>query len=43
MRQTYKSNVGFTLMNSFSTSDDTKNFLKQRHGELLKVCMGVCL
>lgn len=35
-RATYKSNVKFILMNSFSTSDDTKEFLKKSHGDLLK-------
>lgn len=30
-RKQYKSNVRFVLMNSFSTSDDTKAYLKQAH------------
>eukprot|EP00879_Flechtneria_rotunda_P019965 GHRR01020986.1.p2 GENE.GHRR01020986.1~~GHRR01020986.1.p2 ORF type:complete len:151 (+),score=50.33 GHRR01020986.1:214-666(+) len=38
MRKEYNSNVKFILMNSFSTSDDTKAFLKQRHSDLLQVC-----
>jgi len=36
MRATYGSNVAFTLMNSFSTSADTRAFLQQRHGDLLQ-------
>eukprot|EP00879_Flechtneria_rotunda_P011464 GHRR01011977.1.p1 GENE.GHRR01011977.1~~GHRR01011977.1.p1 ORF type:complete len:438 (+),score=150.27 GHRR01011977.1:214-1527(+) len=36
MRKEYNSNVKFILMNSFSTSDDTKAFLKQRHSDLLQ-------
>lgn len=35
-REAYKSNVKFILMNSFSTSEDTKAFLSQAHGDLLK-------
>lgn len=35
MRKTYGSKVRFVLMNSFSTSDDTKNYLKTAHGDLL--------
>lgn len=37
MRQEYGSNVKFILMNSFSTSDDTKAFLAKNHADLLKV------
>lgn len=33
MRKTFKSNVRFMLMNSFSTSDDTLEFL-QKYPEL---------
>lgn len=36
MRRSYDSNVIFTLMNSFSTSDDTKAFLSKAHADLLK-------
>ncbi|GMH43066.1 hypothetical protein BSKO_10988 [Bryopsis sp. KO-2023] len=35
-RATYKSDVKFILMNSFSTSADTKEFLSKSHGDLLK-------
>lgn len=35
-REVYKSNVKFVLMNSFSTSEDTKSFLAKSHGDLLK-------
>ena len=37
MRKEYGANVAFTLMNSFSTSDDTKKFLQQNHSDLLQV------
>jgi len=37
MRKTYGSNVKFILMNSFSTSDDTKQFLGKKHGDLIQV------
>ena len=48
MRATYGSQVAFTLMNSFSTSADTRRFLEQRHGDLLKevrdfVLLWLCL
>eukprot|EP00798_Chlamydomonas_sp_ICE-L_P024747 gene24747-10385_t len=36
MRSTFDSNVVFTLMNSFSTSDDTRAFLKTNHADLLE-------
>uniref|UniRef100_A0A7S3QLM4 UTP--glucose-1-phosphate uridylyltransferase n=1 Tax=Dunaliella tertiolecta TaxID=3047 RepID=A0A7S3QLM4_DUNTE len=36
MRATYGSKVAFTLMDSFSTSADTRAFLQQRHGDLLQ-------
>ncbi|KAL6783866.1 UGP1 [Auxenochlorella protothecoides x Auxenochlorella symbiontica] len=35
-RKQYKSNVRFVLMNSFSTSDDTKAYLKQAHKDLIE-------
>ncbi|KAK9840999.1 hypothetical protein WJX81_004986, partial [Elliptochloris bilobata] len=34
-RQQYGSQVRFVLMNSFSTSDDTKEFLSAKHADLL--------
>jgi UDP-N-acetylglucosamine pyrophosphorylase len=34
-RTTFGSNVRFILMNSFSTSADTKDFLKQNHADLM--------
>ena len=34
-RARHGSNVRFILMNSFSTSDDTKAFLQQRHPDLM--------
>lgn len=34
-RAVYKSDVKFILMNSFSTSADTRAFLAQSHGDLL--------
>lgn len=37
MRQHYGSNVTFILMNSFSTSDDTKAFLRKAHADLVNV------
>ena len=37
MREVYGSNVKFILMNSFSTSDDTKEFLNKAHADLVKV------
>jgi UDP-N-acetylglucosamine pyrophosphorylase len=37
MRSEYGSAVKFILMNSFSTSDDTKAFLAKRHADLLQV------
>jgi hypothetical protein len=37
MRSVYGSNVKFILMNSFSTSDDTKAFLSKSHGDLVQV------
>ncbi|PNH10583.1 UTP--glucose-1-phosphate uridylyltransferase [Tetrabaena socialis] len=36
MRLSYGSNVLFTLMNSFSTSADTRAFLQEKHPELLE-------
>eukprot|EP00878_Enallax_costatus_P000468 GHUV01000560.1.p1 GENE.GHUV01000560.1~~GHUV01000560.1.p1 ORF type:complete len:478 (+),score=117.87 GHUV01000560.1:292-1725(+) len=36
MRKEYNSNVKFVLMNSFSTSHDTKEFLSKNHADLLK-------
>ncbi|KAK3262508.1 hypothetical protein CYMTET_28642 [Cymbomonas tetramitiformis] len=36
MRKTFKSHVRFLLMNSFSTSEDTKEFLSKDHGDILK-------
>lgn len=35
-RETFGVNVIFTLMNSFSTSDDTKAFLAENHSDLLE-------
>ena len=40
MRKEYGSNVKFILMNSFSTSDDTKDFLARAHKDLLQVIVG---
>jgi hypothetical protein len=40
MRASYGSNVIFTLMNSFSTSADTRAFFKEKHPELLEVSWG---
>ena len=40
MRATYGSQVVFTLMNSFSTSDDTRAFLAAAHPDLLQVGRG---
>lgn len=40
MRAAYGSAVAFVLMNSFSTSDDTRAFFASAHPELLKVCGG---
>lgn len=37
MRASYGSQVLFTLMNSFSTSADTRAFLEAKHPDLLKV------
>jgi UTP--glucose-1-phosphate uridylyltransferase/phosphoglucomutase len=37
MRKEYGSQVVFILMNSFSTSADTKEFLAKNHSDLLKV------
>ena len=37
MRQHHGSQVAFILMNSFSTSKDTKDFLAKNHSDLLKV------
>jgi hypothetical protein len=37
MRTTYGSNVKFILMNSFSTSDDTRAFLNKSHADLVAV------
>jgi hypothetical protein len=37
MRQEYGSAVKFILMNSFSTSEDTRAFLAKRHPDLLQV------
>lgn len=34
MREDFKSNVKFMLMNSFSTSEDTLNFFKEKYPEL---------
>jgi UTP--glucose-1-phosphate uridylyltransferase/phosphoglucomutase len=34
-RQKFGSKVRFVLMNSFSTSDDTKSYLRKSHGDLL--------
>jgi UDP-N-acetylglucosamine pyrophosphorylase len=39
MRSEYGSAVKFILMNSFSTSDDTKAFLAKRHADLLQVSL----
>ncbi|GFR41711.1 hypothetical protein Agub_g2461 [Astrephomene gubernaculifera] len=36
MRASYGSNVIFTLMNSFSTSEDTRAFLQEKHPDLLQ-------
>lgn len=36
MRTSYGSNVRFILMNSFSTSKDTRDFLQQAHPDLLQ-------
>ncbi|KAF5839822.1 UDP-glucose pyrophosphorylase [Dunaliella salina] len=36
MRATYGSKVAFTLMDSFSTSADTRAFLQQKHSDLLQ-------
>ncbi|GIL65766.1 hypothetical protein Vafri_19463 [Volvox africanus] len=36
MRKSYGSDVIFTLMNSFSTSDDTKAFLREKHPDLME-------
>ncbi|KXZ50465.1 hypothetical protein GPECTOR_16g639 [Gonium pectorale] len=36
MRASYGSNVIFTLMNSFSTSADTRAFLQEKHPDLLQ-------
>jgi len=36
MRKEYKSETQFILMNSFSTSDDTRSFLKRKHSDLLE-------
>lgn len=36
MRTSYGSNVRFILMNSFSTSKDTRDFLQRSHPDLLK-------
>ena len=35
MRASYGCNVVFTLMNSFSTSADTKEFLAKQHSDLM--------
>ena len=35
-RKTFGSKVAFVLMNSFSTSDDTRAYLKSAHGDLLE-------
>jgi hypothetical protein len=35
--------VKFILMNSFSTSDDTKNFLSKTHSDLVAVSGGFVL
>lgn len=35
-RDTYKTSVIFILMNSFSTSSDTRAFLTQSHADLLE-------
>ncbi len=35
MRASYGCNVVFTLMNSFSTSADTREFLAKQHSDLL--------
>jgi UDP-N-acetylglucosamine pyrophosphorylase len=35
MRKTYKTQTQFILMNSFSTSTDTKDFFKTNHSDLL--------
>jgi UDP-N-acetylglucosamine pyrophosphorylase len=37
MRKEYGSAVKFILMNSFSTSEDTRAFLAKQHPDLLKV------
>lgn len=42
MRKSYGSEVIFTLMNSFSTSADTRAFLKAKHPDLLEVRGGEC-
>jgi len=38
MREQYGSAVKFILMNSFSTSEDTRAFLSKAHADLLQVC-----
>lgn len=35
MRATYGTNITFTLMNSFSTSADTKEYLSKQHEDLM--------
>lgn len=40
MRREYGSNVKFILMDSFSTSDDTREFLGRAHKDLLQVTPG---
>jgi hypothetical protein len=43
MRAAYDSRVRFILMDSFSTSDDTRAFLQAYHPDLVQVrgCVGV--
>lgn len=40
MRAAFDRKVVFTLMNSFSTSDDTRAFLASKHPDLLQVWIG---
>ena len=41
MRAAFERPVVFTLMNSFSTSEDTRAFLAQGHADLLQVREGL--